>query len=226
MIFIAGILVGLVFVIESFVWFVRAMAAPSYRSKSISTSNIVMYATRVLVIGYQIILNFTIESGGGLRLIIISTLIGMVVSLLGHGFIFYNKTLIKLSWTIFISSFRALRIIKDYEYEKEVFHPKYHPYTSNLIFISAFSMFILVFVYIAPQVFATFYEDFRLTLSSVGQAISFIGMVVTLFFLDPVLFKMHDDGQIKKGFSLYLWGRIVGTCFTILTLILTLLFLS
>lgn len=83
MIVIAGILIGLVFIVESFVWYVRTMSTPVYRSKSISTSNIVMCITRVLIIGYQIILNFSIESGGGLRGVLIITLIGNQYPCLG-----------------------------------------------------------------------------------------------------------------------------------------------
>jgi hypothetical protein len=219
MIIAAGILIGFVFIVESYVWYVRTMAAPAYRSKSISTSNMVMYITRVLIIGYQIILNFTIESGGGLRSVLIATLIGMVVSLFGHAILFYNKKLLDTSWKFFICTLTRLRIIKAYEYEQVVYSPVRNIGFSYLALASALSTIALVFVYIAPQIFATLYSDYRLTLSSIGQVISFFGMVITLFVLDPALFKMHDAGEIQKGFSLYLQGRIMGLVFAIALLL-------
>jgi hypothetical protein len=81
-----------------------------------------------------------------------------------------------------------------------------------MVVASALSTIALVLVYIVPQMFVTFYSGYRLTLSSVGQVISFLGMVVTLFVLDPALFKMHDTGDIQTGVSLYLMGRLVGLC--------------
>jgi hypothetical protein len=210
MIIIAGILIGFVFIVESYVWYVRTMAAPDYRSKSISTSNMVMYVTRFLIIGYQIILNFTIESGGGLRAVLVATLTGIVVSLFGHAILFYNKKVLSGSWCFFTHTLTRLRIIKVHEYERVVYSPVRDIGFSYLAIASALSTIALVFVYIAPQIFATLYSDYRLTLSSIGQVISFFGMVITLFVLDPALFKMHDAGEIQKGFSVYLHGRIMG----------------
>jgi hypothetical protein len=210
MITIAGILIGLVFIVESYVWYVRTMAAPDYRSKSISTSNMVMYLTRFLIIGYQIILNFTIESGGGLRAVLVATLIGIVVSLFSHAILFYNKKVLSGSWWFFTHILTRVRIINVHEYEQVAYSPVRDIGFSYLAIASALSTIALVFVYIAPQIFATLYSDYRLTLSSIGQVISFFGMVITLFVLDPALFKMHDAGEIQKGFSVYLQGRIMG----------------
>lgn len=223
MITIAGILIGLVFIVESYVWYVRTMAAPAYRSKSISTSNMVMYITRVLIIGYQIILNFTIESGGGLKSVLIATLIGIVVSLFGHLILFYNKKMLSGSWRFFTYVLTRLRIIKMHEYEQAVCSPVRDIAFSYLAMASALSTIALVFVYIAPQIFATLYSDYRLTLSSIGQVISFFGMVITLFVLDPALFKMHDAGEIQKGFSVYLQGRIIGLIVAIILLLVCLI---
>lgn len=33
---------------------------------------------------------------------------------------------------------------------------------------------------------------------------------MALLILDPALFKMRDEGEIKRGFSLYLRGRLTG----------------
>ena len=219
MITVAGILIGFVFIVESYVWYVRTMADPAYRSKSISTSNMVMYITRVLIIGYQIILNFTIESGGGLRSVLIATLIGIVVSLFGHAILFYNKKVLDGSWRFFTYTLTRLRIIKVHEYEQVVYSPVRDIGFSYLALASAISTIALVFVYIAPQIFATLYSEYRLTLSSIGQVISFFGMVITLFVLDPALFKMHDAGEIQKGFSVYLQGRMVGLIVAIILLL-------
>ena len=225
MIVIAGILIGLVFIVESFVWYVRTMSAPDYRSKSISTSNIVMYITRVLIIGYQIILNFSIESGGGLRAVLITTLIGVSISLFGHLFIFYIRGVLIFSWKLFLYAFGRLKIINEHEYESEIYFPSYKCKFGFLAMASALSTIALVFVYIAPQIFATFYADYRLTLSSIGQVISFLGMVVTLLILDPALFKMHDEGEIQKGFSLYLRGRLTGLLVSIILMMVCIVIL-
>lgn len=212
---LAGILLGLVFVVESGVWYVRSMAMPAYRSKSIATSNIVMYTTRVLIICYQIILNFGIENGGRLKDVLEATLVGMLVACLGHLLVFYNSNLRLFCWSSFQVIFGRLRLVSPDEYQKLPFAPEISRgnWLRNVVFASALSTIALVLVYIAPQMFATFYPGYRLTLSSVGQAISFLGMVVTLFVLDPALFKMHDEGQIQAGFSLYLMGRLMGLVF-------------
>lgn len=226
MIVIAGILIGLVFIVESFVWYVRTMSSPAYRSKSVSTSNIVMYITRVLIIGYQIILNFTIESGGGLRAVLITTLIGVAISLLGHLFFFYIHGVLTFLWKLFLIVFGRLKIINGHEYETEIFFPSLKFEFGFLAMASALSTIALVFVYIAPQIFATLYADYRLTLSSVGQVISFFGMVVTLLVLDPALFKMHDEGEIQKGFSLYLRGRLLGLFASIVLMVVCIVVLT
>ena len=101
MIIVAGIPIGLVFIIESYVWYVRTMAAPAYRSKSRYTSNMVMYITRVLIIRYQVIHNFTIESCGGLRSALVAALLGIVAPLFGHAILFYNKKVLSCSWRFF-----------------------------------------------------------------------------------------------------------------------------
>lgn len=209
---LAGLLLGLVFIVESGVWYVRSMATPEYRSKSIATSNIVMYATRILIAGYQIILNFRIENGGGLKEVLQVTLIGMLVAFVGNTLFFYNNKIRAYFWNFFVIVFRKLNILAPGEYEGVSFAPSrsLRALWGKVLVASALSTIALVLVYIAPQMFATFYPDYRLTLSSVGQVISFFGMVVTLFVLDPVLFKMHDDGRIQTGFAMYLMGRLLG----------------
>jgi len=201
-----------VFIVESGVWYVRSMATPEYRSKSIATSNIVMYVTRVLIIGYQIILNFSIENGGGLHGVLVATLVGMLVAFFGHILVFYNHHVRQFFWASFLIIFGKLRILSPGEYEGEPFAPLVPSgaWGRNVVIASALSTMALVLVYIAPQMFATFYSGYRLTLSSIGQVISFFGMVVTLFVLDPALFKMHDAGNIQTGFSMYLMGRLLG----------------
>ena len=221
---LAGILIGLVFIVESCVWYIRSMSLPQYRSKSISTSNIVMYVTRVFVVGYQIILNFSIESGGGLKQVLMATFIGMVVSLIGHSLLFYNHKSLSFSWRAFLSIFKKLRLIQLFEYEKEIYVPVFICSTHRVVIASALSTIALVFVYITPQIFATLYSGYRLTLSSIGQAISFFGMLITLFLLDPAMFKMHDEGEIQRGFSLYLLGRVAGLALALLLLLPWILF--
>lgn len=216
---IAGFLIGLVFIVESCVWYVRSMSAFEYRSKAISTSNIVMYATRVLLIGYQIILNYRIESGGGLREVLLVALVGMIVALVGHLLLFYNKKILSVAWSLFLWIFKRLKIIEIVEYEEEVYAPNFSLSWHHVVIASAFSTIALLLVYITPQVFAALYASYRLTLSSIGQVISFLGMVVTLFFLDPALFKMHDKGGIRQGFSMYLSGRLVGLAISVISLI-------
>lgn len=226
MIILAGTLIGLVFIVESFVWYVRTMSSPIYRSKSISTSNIVMYITRVLIIGYQIILNFSIESGGGLRAVLITTLIGVSISLFGHLLFFYVHGVLTFLWKFFLLVFGRLKIINEHEYETEIYFPNLKCQFEFLVIASALSTIALVFVYIAPQIFATLYSDYRLTLSSIGQVISFFGMVVTLLILDPALFRMHDEGEIQKGFSLYLRGRLLGLIASIILMVICIVMLT
>lgn len=222
---LAGVLLGLVFIVESGVWYVRSMATPEYRSKSIATSNIVMYATRILIAGYQIILNFRIESGEGLKEVLQVTLIGMLVAFVGNALFFYNNKIRTFFWKFFVIVFGRLNILAPNECEGVAFAPtrSVRALWGKVLVASAFSTIALVLVYIAPQMFATFYPSYRLTLSSVGQVISFFGMVVTLFVLDPVLFKMHDDGRIQTGFAMYLMGRLLGLTAAILLLALSIM---
>lgn len=210
MIYVAGCLLGLVFLVETFVWYIRSMSESNYRSKVISTSNIIMYLTRVLLIGYQIILNYEIETGGDVRQVILSGFIGMSFAVFSHLLIFTNHSILQLFWNIFYKTFAKFRLINPHEYCQEV-HLLNKKFVMNLVVSASFvSTVSLLFVYILPQIFATLFFNYRLTLSSVGQVISFFGMIVTLFILDPQLFKMQDAGEIKIGFSYYLHGRIYG----------------
>jgi len=207
---IAGFLLGLAFLVETFVWYIRSMSESTYRSKVISTSNIIMYLTRILLVGYQIILNYQIETGGNVQQVILSGLVGMLFAFFAHILIFGNESFIRIFWKIYYKSALVFRLINTNEYSSSAYVPNKN-IKLNLVLIASFiSTIALLFVYILPQIFATLYFDYRLTLSSVGQILSFLGMIVTLFVLDPQLFRMQDAGEIKDGFSYYLNGRLFG----------------
>lgn len=208
--YLAGIFLGFIFLIETFVWYIRSMSEPSYRSKVISTSNIIMYITRVFLVCYQIIINFQIESGGDVRQVVLSGLIAMVFAALANLLIFTRGSFLQFSWNFFYKTFIRLRLISSNEYCQNVHLLSNEIKFNSITFASLFSTISLLLVYILPQIFATIFFDYRLTLSSVGQVISFAGMIITLFILDPQLFKMQDAGEIKVGFSYYLHGRILG----------------
>lgn len=208
--YLAGVLLGLVFLVESFVWFIRSMSAAEYRSKSISTSNIIMYITRVMLVGYQILINYKIETGGGISEVIMSGVVAMLVALLSHALIFGNHTVLQTCWAAFKRVSMAFRIIHKDELSEVVYVPQWRSGANMIVLASLLSTVSLLLVYTLPQIFATLFYDYRLTLSSVGQVISFAGMLITLFVLDPRLFKMHDTGEIKTGFAQYLSGRMWG----------------
>lgn len=69
--------------------------------------------------------------------------------------------------------FGYLKIINEDEYESHIYFPSFKGQFNFLATTSALSTIALVFVYIGPHFFATFYSDYRLTLSSIGQVISF-----------------------------------------------------
>jgi hypothetical protein len=208
--YLAGVLLGLVFLVESFVWFIRSMSAAEYRSKSISTSNIIMYITRVMLIGYQILLNYKIETGGGVEEVIVSGMIAMLVALLCHALFFCHAGSLRFSWRVFKGFALTFRLIRPGELCDDVYVSPWRFRPGVIMLASLVSTVTLLFVYTLPQIFATIFYDYRLTLSSVGQVISFFGMLITLFVLDPRLFRMHDTGEIRTGFSQYLNGRMWG----------------
>lgn len=208
--YLAGVLLGLVFLVESFVWFIRSMSETAYRSKSISTSNIIMYITRVMLIGYQILLNYKIETGGGVEEVILSGMIAMLVALLTHGLIFCHEGLLRGVWRCFTWLALTFRLIRPGELCDDVYVSAWRFRPGVVMLASLVSTITLLFVYTLPQIFATIFYEYRLTLSSVGQVISFFGMLITLFVLDPRLFKMHDSGEIRTGFGQYLNGRLWG----------------
>ena len=208
--YLAGVLLGLVFLVESFVWFIRSMSEAEYRSKSISTSNIIMYVTRVMLIGYQILLNYKIETGGGIEEVILSGMIAMLVALLCHGLIFCRAGALRFTWDVFKWFALTFRLIRPGELCDDVYTSSWRFRPGVVMLASLGSTITLLFVYTLPQVFATIFYDYRLTLSSVGQVISFFGMLITLFVLDPRLFRMHDTGEIRTGFNQYLNGRLWG----------------
>lgn len=208
--YLAGVLLGLVFLVESFVWFIRSMSETAYRSKSISTSNIIMYTTRVMLIGYQILLNYKIETGSGIAEVIESGAIAMLVALGLHTLIFCNHSVLLIVWQSFTRVALALRLIKPGEFSEQVYVSSWHFKPGVVMLASLASTVTLLFVYTLPQIFATIFYDYRLTLSSIGQVISFLGMLITLFVLDPRLFRMHDSGEIQEGFRHYINGRLWG----------------
>lgn len=208
--YLAGALLGLVFVVESFVWFIRSMSETAYRSKSISTSNIIMYVTRVMLIGYQILLNYKIETGGGIEEVILSGMLAMLVALLCHALIFCHAGVLRVTWRTFTWLALAFRLIRPGELCDDVYVSTWRFRPGVVMLASLVSTITLLFVYTLPQIFATIFYDYRLTLSSVGQVISFFGMLITLFVLDPRLFRMHDTGEIRTGFIQYLNGRLWG----------------
>lgn len=210
MTYLAGVFLGLIFLIETFVWYIRSMSESNYRSKVISTSNIIMYITRVFLVGYQIIINYQIETGGDVRQVILSGLVGMVFAALANQLIFTNHSILQFFWNIFYKTFIRLKLISPHEYCRDVHLLSKKFVVNSVVSASLVSTISLLLVYVLPQIFATIFFDYRLTLSSVGQVISFLGMVITLFVLDPQLFKMQDAGEIKIGFSYYLHGRILG----------------
>ena len=221
---LAGVILGLIFLVESFVWYVRAMSLPAYRSKSISTSNIVMYLTRVFLVVYQIILNFKIESGAGKEIVFLVGMLAMIIATFFNYWLFSSKKAIQLFWNFFLSVGSISRLLKKHQFQSEVFVIE-APFRFNVISISSFfSTLAMILVYVLPQILATFFYDYRLTLSSVGQAISFLGMLITLLILDPRLFGMHDDGDIRVGFTEYMYGRFLALLFA--TIVFIIIFLA
>jgi hypothetical protein len=185
-----------------------------------------MYITRVFLVCYQIIINYQIESGGDVREIIISGLVAMVFAVLANLLIFTRSSILKFSWNIYYKTFTQLKLVNHNEYCSDVHLLSAKINFNSITFASIFSTISLLLVYIMPQIFATIFFDYRLTLSSVGQVISFAGMVITLFILDPQLFKMQDDGEIKVGFSYYLHGRILGLTVAAIILAISILIIE
>lgn len=217
--YLAGVVLGLVFLVESFVWFIRSMSETAYRSKSISTSNIIMYLTRVMLVCYQILINYKIETGGDVKEVVLSGLVAMIAALLSHALIFCNQAVLHGFWMTFKKLALTFRIIHKDELSNDVYVVgPLHMRLNVVVLASLVSTISLLLVYTLPQIFATLFYDYRLTLASVGQVISFFGMLITLFVLDPRLFRMHDSGEIRTGFIQYFNGRMWGFVVSIVLL--------
>jgi len=148
----------------------------------------------------------------------------MIIATFFNYWLFNNKKAMQLFWNFFLNVGSALHLLKKHQFQDEVFVIK-APFRLNIISISSFfSTLAMIAVYILPQILAAFFYEYRLTLSSVGQAVSFLGMLITLLILDPRLFGMHDGGDIKIGFAEYMHGRFLALLFA--TIIFSIVFLG
>jgi len=113
-------------------------------------------------------------------------------------------------WLTYLKIVNYSRICDSKNYRSFIFSANLNNINFNRLNVSSFlSTFVLLLVYTLPQLLAIHNYQYRLTASSLGQFLSFGGMVITLFILDPILFSLQDRNKLADGFSSYIIGRIV-----------------
>jgi hypothetical protein len=206
---LAPVLLALTFFIECFVWYIRAMSLEPCRSKTFATSNIIMYCSRVFLVTYQIIINYSIEIGRLMSEIITVIKYSMILAFI-MCLVFYSKLLTNLFWSTYLKIVNFVGFCDSKNYRLVSFSTNLNIIHLNRLTVSSLlSTFVLLLVYTAPQLFAINNYQYRLTASSLGQLLSFGGMIITLFVLDPILFSLQDRNKLEDGFSFYIIGRIV-----------------
>ena len=223
--FIAAISLALVFLVETLSWFMRANALTSGRAYVIAKSNLILYSSRAFSFGFQASLSYYLETKGAVNGVLFICIVGFLSAALIHLITFYHRRSRNLAWGGMV---KVMRVIKRWDpaLMAATLTPVKGISSRRLFIATAASTAIFGIAITLPYLLALYNPSLRLTYTSLIQLLNFIGTLFLLYFVDPVLYKLMDEGNLKNAIYDYIGGRIAGFVLSLFITVMVIEFLG
>lgn len=211
---IIGLLVAITLstslLIETSSWCLRVYAVSGNIGIYIARTNIYLYGGRFFALLTQVLVSFLVDQGADSLVTLHIFLWGFIAATVIHV-IFLGRKFTRSSLEAMLLRMMRLEMPKPQVVESNLNRRLFLATSAASTFFSLALM--------TPLVLASFFPDYRLTLNNAGSLINFLGMLVLLGYLDPMLYRALDDGLIAQKIESYIWGRATGFVLCVLILI-------
>lgn len=216
---ILGILVALTLsmslLIETSSWTVRVYVKAGSLGTYISRTNIYLYGGRFFAILTQVVMGFLVDNGTNSLAVLQVFIWSFIVASITHSIIL-GRSNVRNSLDLFLLRLMGLDRPATFNFAK-------CPKDRKLYFATTATTTFFSVALIVPLVLASAFPSYRLTLNNAGSLINFLGMIVLLGYLDPLLYRALDEGSISQKIESYVWGRVTGFILCALMLFVVLL---
>lgn len=213
-----GLLVALTLslslLVETSSWCVRVHGASGNIGTYIARTNIYLYGGRFFAILTQVVVGFLVDQGANSRNVLHVFLFAFTASALVHALILGSES-VRAALNDYL--LRFMRLDKANSPLNQHLGADMKLYVATTVTATFFSIALM-----APLVMASAFPEYRLTLNNAGSLINFLGMLVLLGYLDPLMYRALDEGSISHKIESYIWGRVTGfaVCGSLLMLFL------
>lgn len=212
---LAIVCLAVTLLIETSSWCLRAGSGVNNQGLYNSRVNIYLYAARFFYLIFMVLMAWAVDAGATPRdvlAIVGAALVGGLVAHLIYVFVdgaanFFDSKMLSL----LIPEVRV----------KPNFGLRFRVHDA-LFGWSAFSSVFMMLGVTLPFIAAAFYPDSRMMISSLGQAVTAIGTIVTLFRVDYAMYRSMDTGSLPDLVGYFVAGRI--TALALLASVITIAF--
>lgn len=216
-----GILVALTLsmslLVETSSWSVRVYAEKGCVGTYIARTNIYLYGGRFFAILTQVVMGLLVDQGADSSLVLQVFLWSFIVASVSHGVILGRR---KVRYVLDLCLLRLMGLDQTAMVSLTQGWKDRKLYFATTITATFFSVALM-----APLILASAFPNYRLTLNNAGSLINFLGMLVLLGYLDPLMYRALDEGSISRRIESYIWGRATGFLLCALMLSIVLLVL-
>lgn len=187
---------------ETLSWTVRSLSNHGTMGYFISRTNIFLYTARMFNLVFVVFVSLLIDTGVKTNSIMTTIGIAFAVAAISHMPLIKSKKTENIISTK-VAKLLGLPFVGDkpiYQTSKNI-KLRNHTIASSFVFTAGLSI---------PYILASLMPEYRMTMSNVAQIINSIGTVVLLFYVDPIMYKMMDNGKLNEYVACYVMGRFTG----------------
>jgi hypothetical protein len=207
---ICSVLLPLLYLVETISWLLKAAYSDLGIGYVVAKTNIWLYGSRSLMIGYIGILYYSFESGVGLHSVLSTIEVSLLISSLLHILL-----LVKKSRQFILTVSSKLLSLRTKERDLSLGNFKLAPSLFTLTMLSV--MFFNVGV-AAPILVSSMHPSYSLTSSVSTQVCNAVGTILLLLYVEPKLYTDLDASRIHESLPSYLLGRLAGMAISLLFL--------
>lgn len=201
---LVAITLSMSLMVETSSWVIRVHAKKETTGQFIARTNIYLYGGRFFAILTQVAVGFMIDKGMALLQTISVFAIGFFLAVVTHLFFLANSNR-RVQLEVFL--IRWLGLTQHAESPRAITKSKLN---KRLLFVTCIVSGFFSLALVAPLALAATFPEYRLTLNNAGATINFLGMLLLLGYLDPVMYKALDEGTISSQIGSYIYGRVCG----------------
>lgn len=200
---LAAMTLAISLMVETSSWCVRVHAGAGSIGSFIARTNIYLYGGRFFAILTQVVIGFLIDQGSDFTVTCVIFVAGFLAASTTHAFLLgraHHRTGLE----------HALLRLMRLDAGVQGTLPVTAKLDRRLFLATTGTAFFFGLALVTPLVLASVFPDYRLTLNNAGSLVNFLGMLLLLGYLDPLLYRALDQGKIAEKISSYIWGRSLG----------------